>query len=46
MAHGDPCADNPGLVPTFAGIQEGTKAGEQVAAIDESNRMTLKFRKP
>ena len=34
------------LPPTFAGTEEGTPEREANAAIGESNRMTLKFRKP
>ena len=45
--------DNPGtedivwrLPPSFNGTEEGTPEREAVVAIGESNRMTLKFKKP
>ena len=34
------------LPPSFNGTEEGTPEREAMAAIGESNRMTLKFRKP
>lgn len=34
------------LPPSFAGTEEGSAARQAMAAVGESNRMTLKFRKP
>ncbi|NNC78408.1 MAG: methyltransferase, partial [Woeseiaceae bacterium] len=34
------------LPPTYNGVEEGSEMREKLAAIGESNRMTLKFQKP